>query len=98
VVLCALSIAYITAATLERAVGSYPAAVTYALAVMTLSQRLTSAPPAAPSPPPPFPPPPSPPPPTTTTPPAGRWELPTSEESIKEFLDTLVRCHKDLYW
>jgi len=31
--------------------------------------------------------------------PAGdRWELPTSEESIKEFLDTLVYCHNDLFW
>jgi hypothetical protein len=28
----------------------------------------------------------------------GGWSLPTSEEAIKEFLDTLVRCYSDLYW
>lgn len=29
---------------------------------------------------------------------AGRWELPTSEAAIKDFLETLQRCKKDLFW
>lgn len=28
----------------------------------------------------------------------GTWQLPTSEEDIREFLSTLERCYSDLYW
>jgi hypothetical protein len=28
----------------------------------------------------------------------GRFDLPTSEDEIKDFLDTLVHCYNDLYW